>query len=375
MSTPPHIIIAGGGTGGHLFPGLAVADELRARGARVTFVGTARGIEARAVPRAGYPLELIDVAGLKRMGPLGTLKSVLRLPGAAAATLALLRRLRPQAVVGVGGYASGPVVMLASLSLRPTAILEQNSVPGVTNRILGRFVGQIFTAFPAAEAFFPKHKVRLLGNPIRRRLLDVAVAVAGTPRPGNAAASRRPRVLVLGGSQGAHAVNDLLLRGIEELSPVERHRLPLLHHQTGEGDAGSMAARYRALGLSEKEARVEPFIEDMAAAYAWCDLMVGRAGATTLAEVTAFSRPAILCPLPTAADDHQRKNAEWLEQEGAARVLPQSTTGPAVFLGVLLDLCHDQAVLATMAAASHRLGRPDAASDVAAAVLHLCATC
>jgi UDP-N-acetylglucosamine--N-acetylmuramyl-(pentapeptide) pyrophosphoryl-undecaprenol N-acetylglucosamine transferase len=368
MSESPHIVIAGGGTGGHLFPGLAVADELRDRGARVTFVGTARGIEARAVPRAGYALELIDVGGLKRMGTMGTIRNVLRLPGAAANTLRLLRRLRPQVVVGVGGYASGPVVMLAALLRLPTAVLEQNSVPGVTNRLLGRVVRRVFTAFPTAASFFPGDKVRLLGNPIRRTLL-VHQTPAQPVDPADGAA--RARVLVLGGSQGAHAVNDLLLKGLEGLPPPERAGLPLFHHQTGAADAEPIMKRYRALGLSEAAARVEPFIEDMAAAYAGCDLVVGRAGATTLAEVTAIGRPAVLVPLPTAADDHQTKNAEWLMQEGAALVLSQRNTSPAALVGAVLDLCRDRAKLSSMASASRRLGRPDAARVVADALLDL----
>ncbi len=363
MTRDVHVVIAGGGTGGHLFPGLAVAEQLRGRGVRVSFIGTRRGIEAKVVPGAGYPLYFIDVAGLKRMGALGTLRSALRLPGAGLAVLRLLRAQRPQAVVGVGGYASGPVVAVAALSGIPTAVLEQNSVPGVTNRILGRLVRRVFIAFPAAASYFPGRDVQLLGNPIRGSLRS---ARAGT-------GEARARVLVLGGSQGAHAINELMMGAMTHLvaGKTDRGRLPRVLHQTGAADEQAVRACYRELGLSDDDVRVEAFIDDMAAAYAGCDLVVGRAGATTLAEITALGLPAVLVPLPTAADDHQTKNARWLEEQGAARVLVQGRTTPDQLASVMMALCQDHDTRGRMAQASKLLGRPDAAAAVASGILDL----
>lgn len=356
------VLIAGGGTGGHLFPGLAVADELRGRGASVSFAGTAKGLEARLVPQQGYPLSLIDVAGLKGRGLRG-LRDALRWPRTALQALQLLRRQRPDVVVGVGGYASGPVVLLASLLRIPTAVLEQNSVPGVTNRLLGRVADAVFTAFPEAEAFFPKRRVHRLGNPIRRALRRRDVS-------GAAQASSPPRVLVLGGSQGAHAVNELVVAAVAELQRAGGP-LPRLRHQTGKADEAQVRARYEALGLPPGQVEVSAFIDDMAAAYGAAELVVGRAGATTLAELTAVGLPSLLIPFPQATDDHQTKNARFLEAQGAARVLVQAETSPAQLAAALAELCGDGATLGRMAEASARLGRPEAAAAVAQALLDL----
>ncbi|MCS6913420.1 MAG: undecaprenyldiphospho-muramoylpentapeptide beta-N-acetylglucosaminyltransferase [Myxococcales bacterium] len=355
------IIIAGGGTGGHLFPGLAVADELCQRGASVSFVGTRRGLEARLVPQQGYRLAFIDVAGIKGRGLRGVL-GVLRWPVAVLQTLAILVRERPDVVVGVGGYASGPVVLLAALLRIPTAVLEQNSVPGVTNRILGRFVDLVFTAFPESGTFFPTQRVRLVGNPVRRQILQGA-RVAPTRQDA-------VRLLVLGGSQGARAVNDLVVGAVASL--VERGLpLPRIHHQTGPADEASVRARYEALHLPPGQVEVSAFIDDMAGAYGAADLVVGRAGATTLAELTALGLPAVLIPYPFAADDHQTRNARYLEAQGAARVLVQSELRPKDLADVLHGLCTDRSARERMAQASLRLGRPGAAGDVAEALLGL----
>lgn len=366
---PLRVVIAGGGTGGHLFPGLALAEELTARGAQVTFVGTSRGIEAKVVPQHGYPLELIDIAGLKRQGVAATLRSLVRLPAAAWQALRLLRRLRPQVVVGVGGYASGPVVMLAALRGTPTVVLEQNSIPGVTNRLLSRFARAVITAFPHAERFFPRGKVALLGNPIRRSVLREPAPV----RPGGPVGP--VRVLVLGGSQGARSVNELVVAAVEHWlktpgAPPLAEVLSL-RHQTGAADHEKVAARYRELGLPESVARAEPFITAMGEAYAACDLMVGRAGATTIAELTAVGRPALLIPFPQAADDHQTYNAGYLVERGAARLLVQAATTPAQLAALLQELGRNPQALERMAEASRALGRADAAAVIAGRVLEL----
>lgn len=350
-----HVVIAGGGTGGHLFPGLAVAEELRKQGIFVSFVGTSKGIEARVVPQHGYPLHFIDVTGLKRQGFAGTLRSLLRLPKAFVQARTLLRTLRPDAVLGVGGYASGPMTILAARRKIPTAILEQNSIPGLTNRVAARFVKAIFLAFPEAVNWFPKEKIQLIGNPIRTTLLHRAKHPP----------SSKLRVLVLGGSQGAHAINQLVV-DMSKQALQSFQALPWqLHHQTGTKEEIGVKKSYQEMGLLEPIVRVSAFVEDMAEAYAWADMVVGRAGATTLAEITALGLPSILIPLPTAADDHQTHNAAFLSDAQAAYLLPQVHTSPSDLLQKLMHLQENSEVRLKMAANSKSLGKPSAAEDVA----------
>ena len=365
MTRAPHIVIAGGGTGGHLFPGVALADELARRGFAITFVGTARGIEARVIPTTPYALELIDVAGLKRQGLIATVRSLFRVPLALLAALRILRRIRPVAVVGVGGYASGPLVLCAALTGIPSIVLEQNSIPGLTNKILGRFVRSVVTAFPQAAAFFPAQKVHALGNPIRAAIAQKASSLLPDSRGSHAHEPRPLSLLVLGGSQGATAVNDLVVGAAEALGAQTCRALLRICHQTGEKDQGRIAARYQALGLSSEEATATAFIADMGSAYAACDLMVGRAGATTIAELTAIGRPALLIPFLQAADDHQTHNARFMADAGAAKLLPQTTTTAAQLAERLRSLCQDRATVDRMAQISRGLGRPDAAVRIA----------
>jgi UDP-N-acetylglucosamine--N-acetylmuramyl-(pentapeptide) pyrophosphoryl-undecaprenol N-acetylglucosamine transferase len=347
------LIIAGGGTGGHLTPGLAVAEEVMARpGGEVLFVGTTRGIEARMVPAAGYPLELLEVSGLKRVGRQAFLRGLGRLPLALARSLAIVRRFRPEVVLGVGGYASGPVVLAAATLGVPTAVQEQNSIPGFTNRTLGRLVRSVLVAFPEAEAHFPARKVALVGNPVRQAFLRSAGATRFLEGDG---------LLVVGGSQGARAVNDLVMGAAEQLAA--RGTLPRLLHQTGRADAVRCADQYRALGLLDR-VTIFPFIDDMAGALAGAAVVVGRAGALTLAELAIMGRPAVLIPLPTAADDHQRKNAEYFSRSGAAVTLPQAAATPAGLAALLADLLADTPRLRAMGAAMHALARPAAAREV-----------
>jgi UDP-N-acetylglucosamine--N-acetylmuramyl-(pentapeptide) pyrophosphoryl-undecaprenol N-acetylglucosamine transferase len=358
------VVIAGGGTGGHLYPGIAVAEELRARGGHeVLFVGTARGIEARVVPREGWPLELIDVAGLKGGGLVGIARGLLRVPRALWQSLRILRRFRPDLVVGVGGYASGPLVLTAALTGRATAILEQNSIPGVTNRILGKVVRAVFAAFAESERFFPSRKVKLVGNPIRQRFLS---GTGTSTETGAGAGAGAGTVLVCGGSQGAHAVNEVAVEAIALLAA--EGRAPRVVHQTGEKDRSAVEERYRAAGV---QAEVRAFIDDMAAAYRSAELVIGRAGATTLAELTAIGKPAILIPFPHAADDHQTVNARALETAGAARVFAQAGLGARALADAIAQLLADEPGRAKMAEASRALGRPDAARAIADALVAL----
>jgi UDP-N-acetylglucosamine--N-acetylmuramyl-(pentapeptide) pyrophosphoryl-undecaprenol N-acetylglucosamine transferase len=352
------IVIAGGGTGGHLFPGIAVAEELRARGHEVVFVGTARGIEAKAVPAAGWALELIDVKGIKGGGIGGALAGLVRVPKALSQSGTILKRVGAELVVGVGGYASGPVVMRAAVMGLPTAILEQNSVPGITNRILGRVVKRVFGAFAGAARYFPSAKYRLVGNPVRMKVR--AALASAQPSAG------RPGLLIVGGSQGAHAVNELVC-GALLLLHGRGVRLPVVH-QTGTADRDGIAARYAAAGL---EVTVTAFIDDMAAAYRGAKLVVARAGASTLAELTSLGVPSFLIPFPHAADDHQTANARDLEAAGAARLFVQAQTTPEALAEALERTLADAAELRAMAEAARGLGRAQAHAEIVEELLSL----
>jgi UDP-N-acetylglucosamine--N-acetylmuramyl-(pentapeptide) pyrophosphoryl-undecaprenol N-acetylglucosamine transferase len=349
------VIIAGGGTGGHLFPGIAIAEEIvRGRGGEVLFVGTARGLEAKVVPAAGFPLALLDVSGLKRMGALGTLRGLARLPRAFTQSRRILKQFKPDVVVGVGGYASGPLVLAAALGGYPTVVQEQNSRAGFTNRLLARFARRVFVAFEGLERQLPARKIRLTGNPVRRSFAERAIEVVG--RRGDA-------LLVLGGSQGSRAVNELVAGAAELLAA--RAALPRIVHQAGPAEAEAVRARYAALGLARR-VNVRPFIDDMPGALADAALVVARAGALTLAELAITRRPAILIPLPTAADDHQTENARAFERVGAAVLMPQPEASPAALADLIAAIMNDSARRAAMATAMRSLGRPNATLDIVA---------
>jgi len=353
---PLRVLIAGGGTGGHLYPGIAIAEEVRdAPGGEALFVGTARGLETRLIPAAGFPLELVRVSGLKRMGLKGLLRGLGRLPAAFVESARILRRHRPDVVLGVGGYASGPLVFAAALLGYPTAIQEQNSMPGFTNRVLGKLVRRVFVAFDDAAARFARRKVRFAGNPVRRSFLERAAAAA----PGAAGDA----IVILGGSQGSRAVNELAAGMVRVLDA--RGRLPPVIHQTGADQFNEMQVTYAALGY-EGRVDLRPYIDDMPAVLSKAAVCVARAGALTLAELAIMRRPAILIPLPTAADDHQTMNALAFERAGAAMVLPQAEAS-ATRLGDLVDaILQDPAGRARMAEAMGSLARAQATHDIVA---------
>jgi UDP-N-acetylglucosamine--N-acetylmuramyl-(pentapeptide) pyrophosphoryl-undecaprenol N-acetylglucosamine transferase len=362
------VLIAGGGTGGHLFPGIAIAEEVVARpGGAVLFVGTARGLETKLVPAAGFPLELLDVSGLNRVGIAKMAKGLVRLPKALFGSRALLRKFRPDLVIGVGGYASGPLVMAAALLGYPTAIQEQNSRPGFTNRVLGKVARRVFVAFEGARPFFGAKKTRLVGNPVRRTFVAATAAADGGAV--GARASTAPAagaVLVLGGSQGARAVNELVVGAAAVLAKAGR--LPRIVHQAGAADEPRVRTRYRELGLLDGahagRIDVRAFIEDMPAALADAALVVGRAGALTLAELAMTGRPAVLIPLPTAAADHQTANAAEFARAGAAVIATQATTTPEALAALLEQLLGDPARLHAMSAAMAAHGRPNATREI-----------
>jgi UDP-N-acetylglucosamine--N-acetylmuramyl-(pentapeptide) pyrophosphoryl-undecaprenol N-acetylglucosamine transferase len=352
------LLVAGGGTGGHLFPGIALGEEVKTRHPRndVLFVGSARGIEAREVPKAGYPLEIIDVGPLKRMGIFGLLKGLFRLPIALWQSIRILKKFDPDVAVGVGGYASGPVVLAAWLLRIPIAIQEQNALPGFTNQILGRFADAVFIAFEEARRFFPARKTHLLGNPIRRAFLDNYLH---TKTPGE-----RLSIFVTGGSLGAHVLNMRVAEAMEILGDA---RIELLH-QTGVKDQAEIAARYEKLPAAKAVA----FIDDMPRAYAGADLLICRAGATTIAELTVCKKPAVLVPFPFAADDHQTVNAHSLVDAGAAILIAEKDLTAQRLADEIKALEADRARLQKMSRASGLLGRPEAAREIADVCVSLC---
>jgi UDP-N-acetylglucosamine--N-acetylmuramyl-(pentapeptide) pyrophosphoryl-undecaprenol N-acetylglucosamine transferase len=354
MSEALRIVIAGGGTGGHLYPGIAVARELLARkpDAVVSFAGTARGIEARVVPREGFPLDLLRSSGLKGKSALDRLRGAALVPVGLIDAWRILGRRRPHLVIGVGGYSSGPVVAAAAMRGVPTMLLEQNAVPGLTNRLLAPAARAVAVTYESTRAFFGA-KAFVSGNPVRPEFLSAVGQGKGLGESDNRA---RVGVLVFGGSQGAHAINVAMVEAAPKLAADGSHLR--LTHQTGERDVEMVRAAYRQAGL---QAEVEPFFYDMGRRLAEADLMVCRAGATTLAELTAAGKPSILIPLPTATDDHQRRNAEALSSQGAAEMLVQSDLTGALMGERILALAADGDKRRKMAAAARGQARPDAA--------------
>jgi UDP-N-acetylglucosamine--N-acetylmuramyl-(pentapeptide) pyrophosphoryl-undecaprenol N-acetylglucosamine transferase len=344
------ILIAAGGTGGHLFPGVAVADELKARDpeTRIVFVGTPRGLESRLVPQAGYELEMLPILPLNGVGPVRMLKGVLALPWAMVKAVLLVRRLRPAAVLGVGGYAGGPTVLVAALLGIPTVVLEPNAKPGFTNRVLKPFVRHAACSYEEARREFGSKGV-VTGNPVRGGFAKLAPKWHVPPLT----------LLAFGGSQGARIINKTLAAALPLLPGPEQVRIV---HQTGPASLDEATAAYRAAG---REAEVLAFLDDMQARFAQADLVLCRSGATTAAELTAAGKASVLVPFALAADDHQRSNARALEAAGAARMIEEKDLTPERLAGVLTELLGDTARLTAMEEAARKLARPDAAARVA----------
>ena len=369
---PLSVLIAGGGTGGHLYPGIAVAREIVARvpEAQVAFVGTAAGLEARVIPREGFPLDVIRSAGLKgkAIGPL--VRGLGLLPLSALDAWNVVTRRRPAVVIGVGGYSSGPVVLTAALRGIPTMLIEQNAMPGLTNRLLARVVDAAAITYEESARFFGS-KAFVSGNPVRPEFFhdegvyghqgdDLSRGRDGDPA---VSPSRTARVLVFGGSQGAHAINMAMVEAAPRLAAEPRVAIT---HQTGERDLEMVRDRYRRAGL---EARVEPFLFAMDREMKAADLVVCRAGATTLAELTAAGRAAILVPLPTATDDHQRKNALALVRQGAAHMLDQRELSGDRLAAEIVAFAENADERRQVGQTARRLARPDAARVIVDRVL------
>lgn len=344
------VILTTGGTGGHIFPALAVAEELQGRHpqVRILFVGGKKGPEARLATQAGLEFVALPVQPVLGRG-LRALAAGFWLLAGVAKALKVQLRFRPQVVLGFGGYAAFAQVLAAVLLRTPTAIHEQNSVPGLTNRVLGRLVKRIMVSFPDKQGWFPAAKVKIVGNPVRK-----AIAATGA----NKNKTFGKRLLVIGGSQGAVAVNSAVIEALARLleAGVE------IRHQAGQRDVQRVRQAYRELGA---EARVEAFIEDMAEAYAWADLALCRAGASTVSELAVAGVPAVLIPFPYATHGHQSVNAAYLEEAGAGVRIEQKDLAGADLAGVLIDILQHPEKLGRMREQALKLGKPDAATRVA----------
>jgi UDP-N-acetylglucosamine--N-acetylmuramyl-(pentapeptide) pyrophosphoryl-undecaprenol N-acetylglucosamine transferase len=347
-------ILAGGGTGGHVIPALAIANELKkSYAAEVLFIGTARGIENRLVPAAGYPLQLVRVGALKNVSLVTRVKTAFDLPRAVWSAGRMLNEFAPDVVIGVGGYASGPAMLAAVVKHIPTLAFEPNVVPGFANRVVARFVSGAAVHFEETAKYFRHAEVT--GVPVRQAFFDIPALESNKKRGGV------PTLLVFGGSQGAHAINEAMIRCLPELL----RQAPGMHiiHQTGEHDYNGALAAYKLLGES---AEVFKFIEDMPAAFARADLVVCRSGASTVAEITAAGKPAIFVPFPRAADDHQRVNAEALAESGAAVVVEEFKLEGVWLAETIAALLGDPRRLEVMSQAARGLAHPNAARDIAA---------
>lgn len=360
------VLLAAGGTGGHIFPALAVAEELRTRASRrgpwdsgcaIQFLGTPRGLESKLIQGSGFPFTAISAAGLKGMGGWKTLRNLLVLPQSMIETGAVFRDFRPGVVVGIGGYVSGPAMLRAALAGIPTLLIEPNALPGFTNRVLRPFVRLAAVGFKETAAFYGS-KARFTGHPVRKAMFEVPAKVHAAPYT----------ILVVGGSQGSSAINQCVLESLPYFRPAV---LPVqLIHQTGQREYEKVQRAYQQHGVAGE---VYAFIDDMAAAFARADVVVSRSGAITVAELAAAGKAALLVPFPGAADQHQRENARVLEQAGGARVIEQAELTPVRLAREVVDLLNAPERLALMERGARSLARPGAAERIADLVEELAA--
>ena len=340
------ILIAAGGTGGHIYPGIAVAKEIMRRdgASEVLFVGTARGLETKIVPDNGFQLSLIKSAGLKNVGFIGKLKGLLILPKSFLEARRLIKDFKPDVVAGAGGYVSGPVLLTASLMRIPTLVMDSNALPGFTNRRLAPFIRKAALTFEAALPFFGKKGI-VTGNPVRKEFFDIKPKERG----------EKVNLLIFGGSQGARAINNAMGDALERL-PKDKLQIT---HQTGEFDFEKLKEIYSRSSFADADVR--PYISNMVDEFEKSDLVICRAGATTCAELSAAGKAAIMIPLPTAADDHQRKNAEALQMAGAAKMILQRDLNGESLANEILDLIDQEEKISAMESATKKLARQDAA--------------
>ena len=362
---PLRVVMSGGGTGGHLFPGIAIAKEFMARNSatRIIFVSTGNRLEKAVLSKAGFDLRTIQVAGIKGRGIWNQIKSVLKIPGAVLDARGLLKKFSPDLTIGLGSYSAGPVVIGAWLMKIPIAIQEQNILPGITNRILARFADRIYISFENTKLRFNPQKVYWTGNPVRQEILE------STGRPKDATTrdihQGRFTVLIIGGSQGAHRINMAIIEALEHLHNAER-----LHfvHQTGEADEAAVSDAYRKKSVSST---AQSFFDNMAEQYCQADLIICRAGATTVAEITALGKAVIFIPFPYAADNHQMLNALDLVNDGAAEVIAETELDGKLLSGKIAHYMDHPEALEDMAARARRYGKPDAAKNIVDDCYHL----
>lgn len=348
--------MAGGGTGGHVIPALAVARELAARGHQPRFIGTRRGMEARLVPAAGFPLDWIEIGGLKRVGARRALATLVQLPTSVWQAARLLDRIRPAAVFSTGGYVAGPVLLAALWKRVPVVVLEGNAVPGFTHRRLARYVSRALIAFPETARWFPEGRAEVAGLPVRAEFF----AVAPKPR------QERITILITGGSQGSRTLN----RAAEASWPLWKTGEVALLHQTGAAAFGELAARFPALSMAGE---VAAFFDHMPGAFARADVVVCRSGMGAVSELAAAGKPSILVPLPGAADQHQLRNAELLVRAGAARMVPDAEMTGERLVAEVRKVCREPGLLQAMGRAARAMAKPRAAARAAEAVEE-CAT-
>ncbi len=349
MSVRPVLIMAGG-TGGHVFPALAVADELRARGVPIVWLGTHKGIEARIVREAGYQIEWLSITGLRGKNAATLLLAPFRLIMACAQALRVLWQRKPSAVLGMGGFTAGPGGLMAWLMRRPLLIHEQNAIAGLTNRILAHLAGEVLEAFP--HTF--NRKTTTVGNPVRKEIRQLS-----DPQQRLGGHTGALRILVIGGSLGAVKLNEVVP---EAMGRIDAGARPEIRHQTGSANLDMTREAYRRHGV---DARIETFIDDMAAAYGWADLVICRAGAMTVFELAAAGVGSILIPYPYAVDDHQTANAEYLAGKGAALIRQQSELNSEWLADTIGRLTRQRDTLVNMAMAARQLAKPEAANQVA----------
>ena len=357
------VLIMAAGTGGHIYPALSIARNLHARGYRTEWLGTTRGLEVEVLRDSDIPLHFIDVKGLRGKGLKSALQAPFMIASSVWQSLRVLRQVKPCCVLGMGGYVTGPGGVAARLTGRQLLIHEQNAIAGFSNKLLARIANRVMEAFPGT--FSANAKVICTGNPVRAEIVALTDSAAGMRD-----ASAPLRVLVVGGSLGAVAINRLIPAAVQLLSPGSR---PHIWHQTGRNNLEETRRHYADSNLVINDAcRVDAYIHDMAAAYAWADLVICRSGALTVSEIAAAGLPSVLIPFPHAVDDHQTRNAHWLSDAGAALLLPQSTLTAELLAAQLNTFMNDRNLLRSMAGAARALARPEACDLVALECMEAC---
>jgi UDP-N-acetylglucosamine--N-acetylmuramyl-(pentapeptide) pyrophosphoryl-undecaprenol N-acetylglucosamine transferase len=348
----PTLLVMAGGTGGHIFPGIAVAEMLQAKGWTIHWLGTEKRMEATIVPQHGFDISFINISGVRNKGWLEHLKTPFKLFQSVLQSITVLRKIKPDVVLGMGGYASAPGGFAAWLMRIPLVLHEQNAVAGMTNRYLAKIATQVLSAFP--NAFAKNINFKVVGNPLRKDITELTPVVPEQP-------STSKKVLVVGGSLGAQILNETVPQALKQIHLQNID----VWHQTGHGNQTSVLASYQKFGIAENKVKVTEFIEDMATAYKWADVVICRAGALTVSELAMAAKPAIFVPLPHAVDDHQTKNAMYLVSRGAAKLLPQKEFNGTSLAQMLNSLFVSDSVVQSMVKAAHDAAHADATHRVA----------